>query len=273
MWRKLLGDGWGIVRKWLGGAAFLLLILAAPLPFSANLAAQQTVTVGGYVFPPYVEMAPDGQVSGLTLDLIAAWNEQQDDLRFEFFLTSPARRFSDFIKGNYDLILFESPGWGWTARELPIVSSEVFLTDSDVFIALAQEDRDQTYFDSFSNKSIVAMLGYHYAFADFETNPERLAQNFDIVLVNGNLAGIHLVLQERVDLAIITRSYLDCFLASEPQERDKLLIAETPDQIYRYRALLRPETPIEIKQVEALIEHNLTPELLEQQCLRIAAWQ
>ena len=262
-----------MVRARLGGAACFLLFLTAVCATPPRAAAPETITVGGYAFPPYVELAPDGVVTGLTLDLIDSWNEQQDAFRFEFFLTSPARRFSDFTEGNYDLILFESPGWGWSARGLPVIASDVYLTDADLFIALAREGRDQTYLETFAGKSIAAMLGYHYAFASYETDPARLAELFDIVLVNGNLAGIHLVLQERVDLAIITASYLKCFLAGEPQEKDKLLIAEEPDQIYRYRVLMRPQTTISMARVEALIARSLTPELLERQCHQIAAWR
>lgn len=262
-----------MVRARLGGAACFLLFLTAVCATPPRAAAPETITVGGYAFPPYVELAPDGAVTGLTLDLIDSWNEQQDAFRFEFFLTSPARRFSDFTEGNYDLILFESPGWGWSARGLPVIASDVYLTDADLFIALDLDSRDQSYIQTFSGKSIAAMLGYHYAFAGYETDPERLAEMFDIVLVNGNLAGIHLVLQERVDLAIVTESYLECFLAEEPHEKARLLIAEEPDQIYKYRALMRPQTAISMPQIEALISAALTDELLERQCRQIAAWQ
>src|SRR5690625_1505200 len=266
--------GWsGVVREWLSGAVCFLLAFGSLLFWSDRLAAQETVVVGGYAFPPYVELAPDGEISGLTLDLITDWNDQQDEFRFEFFLTSPARRFSDFMDGNYDLILFESPGWGWSSRGLPIIASQVFLTDADVFIARKADGRGQSYFETLHDKSIAAMLGYHYAFAGFETDPARLAETFDIVLVNGNLAGMHLVLEERVDTAIVTESYLKCFLAEQLEAREELLVAETPDQIYRYRALLRPGAPISMAQVEDLVSRSLTPELLERQCLQIAAWQ
>ena len=64
------------------------------------------VKVGGYAFPPFVDMS-SGQPAGITPDLINALNALQDRYRFVFFLTSPKRRYYDFKKGLYDIIFLK----------------------------------------------------------------------------------------------------------------------------------------------------------------------
>lgn len=59
-----------------------LATLSAPAHLSA---APFSVTVGGYVFPPFVDLGANGSPIGLTIDLIEWLNEAQSDYRFSFF--------------------------------------------------------------------------------------------------------------------------------------------------------------------------------------------
>ena len=52
-------------------------------------------------------------------ELLAALNRLQGDYWFSLVPTSATRRYRDLESGRFDLILFESPGWGWQGRWTP----------------------------------------------------------------------------------------------------------------------------------------------------------
>lgn len=142
-------------------------------------------------------------------------------------------------------MFFESPEWGWKNRPIPIDSTEVFLLDYDLFVARRDDGRTQSFFDDLSGKRIAGMLGYHYAFTGFERDLGKLESEHGMILVNDNRAAIQLVLAGRADLAIVARSYLDYYLSQTGEGDSGLLMSDTPDQIYRYRALVRPDIPLQ----------------------------
>lgn len=216
----------------------------------ARLSAEPVpVTVGGYVFPPFVDLGADGSPTGLTIDVIEWLNAAQSDYRFSFFLTSPARRFNDFEARRFDAMFFESPEWGWKNRQIQIDATEVFLLDYDIFVARRVDGRTQSFFDDLGDKRIAGMLGYHYAFTGFERDPGKLESEYGMILVNDNRAAIQLVLAGRADMAIVARSYLEYYLGQTGEGDSGLLMSDTPDQIYRYRALVRPESPLAAKRL------------------------
>ena len=63
-----------------------------------------------------------------------------------------------------------------------------------------------------------------------------------------------MVLRDRADIALVTRSYLSTFLAANPVEVDQLLVSDRIDQVYRHYALLRPNAPISGAQFDALLQ-------------------
>jgi len=229
-------------------------LLLALLAFGPPAWAAVEVRVGCYEFSPYVEIDADGRVRGLTPELLDLLNESQGDYRFVPFLTTPSRRYQDFEAGLYDVIFFESPDWGWRSRNLPIDVSPVFLEDAEVYIAHTEPGRTQAYFDDFAGKTIAGLLGYHYAFADFDSDPERLRSRFAMHLVTSNQASIELVLRHRVDLAVVTLSYLKGYLADHPDARSDLLVSDRRDQIYRHRIIVRKGFKPDAEALFALLE-------------------
>jgi polar amino acid transport system substrate-binding protein len=214
--------------------ALVALILLQPV----TSWAKDIIRVGGYLFPPYVETI-GGVTQGLTLDLITLLNQSQDKVEFQFVSTSARRRYSDLADGRFDAMFFEEPGWGWAAKDMPVEFSRVFLNGGELYIALAKPDRSDSFFHDLSHKSIVAMLGYHYGFANFENDPDRIKQRFNIALVNDNRSCIEMVLAGRTDVAVVTEAYLWRYLAQSPQSESRLLISSRKDQIYSHRILLR----------------------------------
>lgn len=213
---------------------------------------REVVRVGGYEFAPYVEIQGE-KPTGLTIELIDQLNRVQDRFDFQFELTSPRRRYEDFSAGRIDLIFFESPEWGWTSRGIKLGSTREFLRDSEVFVALAADGRDERYFATLNGRSIAGIYGYHYAFAKFNDDPKVLEQDYRMSLVYSSFASVQLVLTGRADLAIVTRSYLDRFLRENPQAAARLLVSKRTDQVYSLRALIRDQAPISVDEIEALL--------------------
>lgn len=220
--------------------------------FGRPIAAAELVRVGGYEFPPFVE-SEGGGPKGLTLDLIAALNKRQSDYEFRFVPVSPRRRYADLADGRFDVMFFESPEWEWSAKGYPVVFSDVFLRGGEVFIAPAKPGRGQDYFNDLGGKRIVGVLGYHYGFANFNADPEHLSRTFGMKLVNTPRSSIEMVLAERMDLGVVTDSYLWAYLARNPEAGARLIVSDRYDQVYNHRVLVRQGGPIPVAAVNRLL--------------------
>lgn len=211
-------------RWWLGwvGCLWAVAALAQPVP----------VKVGVYPFFPF----SDGQ-SGLAHELVQALNAFQSDYRFETVTTSANRRYRDMADGVYTHIFFENIQWGWPAQQ--VEASKVFLKgDGEVFVARAQRGRGQEYFQNLRDKDLMVVLGYHYAFADFEADPDVLRKRFSITFSTDNAVILHNLLAGRGDVAVLTRSYLGKYLTEHPQDRARVLVSQRMDQTYAQTALV-----------------------------------
>lgn len=229
------------------------LILALIILSATALAATEPkeVRVGGYLFPPFIQI--EGQtVTGLTIGILELLNEQQTDFHFSFVPTSPKRRYNDFKRGMFDIIFFENIEWGW--KKYNLLASDVFLSGGEVFFSLNKKGITQTYFTDLRDKSIVAILGYHYSFANNETDANLLRHQFNIKLVNSPKTVINQVLNGKADLGIATYSYLKDQIKINPILNDKLFISEQFDQTYQHRVLLRNNGPISSDDMNRLLD-------------------
>ncbi len=232
----------------------LTIVLIALLPWGSPAVAATRVVVGVYHFPPVAIVAGSSEIQGLAGDLIAELNARQSDYRFVPFVTSPKRRHLDFAEGHYDVIFFESPRWSW--QGVDHLATQPILMDREVYVALAKPDRDQSFFEPIGERRIVAMLGYHYSFADQVTDETVLRQRFDIELSHSHRRNLELILADRpsiAEVAVVSESYLQLFLERRPDLRERLLISDTADQTYRMRALVRTDAAISLPALSALL--------------------
>ena len=162
-------------------AALLRWVLLG-LMFSAVCAVQaaEDVRVGAYHFPPYVVKPEGDHVGGLLPELLQALNQLQSDYRFTLVATSAMRRYRDLQNGRFDLILFDSPGWGWPG--IAHAALDLHIIDAEVYVARLQPGRDEHYFDNLNGKRMALYSGYHYGFAGFNADQEQLRQTFQAVL-------------------------------------------------------------------------------------------
>ena len=228
---------------------FLLLIAGL---LAGQAAAAQVVTVGAAFFPPYVVKPGQSEHPGLLPQLLDALNQLQDDYRFIIRPTAIPRRFADLQDGRNDIALFENPDWGWQDIDYDIV--DMGLQDFEVFVTRSYKHRDQTYFDQLQNKRLAVFNGYHYAFAGFNANPDFLRNNFNATLTYSHDSNLLMVLHNRVDIAAVTRSYIDDFLRRHEEYAGQLLISRKVDQSYHHMALIRPGAAISAVDFSALLE-------------------
>nr|WP_324734676.1 transporter substrate-binding domain-containing protein [Pseudomonas sp. IT1137] len=214
----------------------LCLLIAWPV-----LAAEQ-VRVGAYHFPPYVIKPESAAPRGVLPELLAALNGLQSTYRFSLVPTSVARRYRDLESGRFDLILFESPGWGW--QNTAHTALDLHIEDAEVYVALAEPGRDQGYFAQLKGKRLALYSGYHYGFAGFNANQQFLRENFAAVLTYSHDSNLLMLIRDRADIAVITRSYLQNYQSRHPKRSKALLVSQRVDQYYQHHALFRVQSPL-----------------------------
>ena len=214
------------------GQRWMAVLVGWVLAFTVAAQTPVVVKVGVYPFLPF----SDGS-AGLTHELVDALNSFQSEYRFETVSTSANRRYRDMADGVYSHIFFENIKWGWPRGQ--VEATKVYLQgDGEVFVARAQRGRGQEYFQSLTDKDLMVVLGYHYAFADFEATPGLLRKRFSITFSTDNAVILHNLLAGRGDVAVLTKSYLGKYLTENPQDRGLLLLSDRMDQTYAHTALV-----------------------------------
>lgn len=227
----------------------VLSIALSLLPFfPSDALAAVAVKVGAYEFPPYVTDTGQGVTQGL-IDLL---NSAQSDFRFELVRTSPQRRYEDMLQGRFDLMMFESLAWGWQGK--PVDASRVYFRDAEIFVAKAGPGTDQSVFDRLQGKSILGRLGYHYAFAGYDSDPKVLQNRYNTRVTVTHEGNVRSVASGRADLAIVTKSYLQQLLRADPQLAAELLVSQRTDQIYEHTMLVRRDGPVAVSWLDGLLD-------------------
>ena len=249
------------------------LLLVAFSCWAPTVAAAQPVRVGAYHFPPYVIKPESESPAGVLPELLTALNDAQDNYRFSLVPTSVTRRYRDFQQARYDLILFESPDWGW--QDTALDRLDLHIADAEVYVARRMAGRDQSFFDSLKGKRMALYTGYHYGFANFNAEQEYLVRQFQASLTYSHDSNLLMLLHDRADVSVVTRSYLPIFQREYPRESEQLLISQRADQVYHHHALLRPGAPLNPAQLSSLLQllrdSGKLPELLGRYHLRGSA--
>lgn len=234
---RVLFNGWLV--------AFCLLLM--PPAF-----AVEQVRVGVYDFPPYAVKPESAQPAGLVPELLAALNKAQNQYRFGLVPTSVTRRYRDLQSSRFDMILFESPQWGWQDTEH--VALDLHIEDAEVYVARVEPGRGQDYFEQIDGKRLALYTGYHYGFANFNSDQQYLREELGAVLTYSHDSNLTMLLRGRADIAVITRSYLEIYQDRNPELRSQLLVSERVDQVYQHQALFRPQAPLSAPRFAALLQ-------------------
>lgn len=229
------------------------LLLGLMLSAACIAQAAEEVRVGAYHFPPYVIKPESERPGGLLPELLLALNQLQSDYRFSLVATSTMRRYRDLQSGRFDLILFESPAWGWQGT--PHAALDLHIEDAEVYVARLQPGRGEHYFDELKGKRMALYSGYHYGFAGFNSSKKFLNDEFNAVLTYSHDSNLVMLLRGRADVAVVTRSYLRAYQQRYPEQSRALLVSRRVDQVYQHQALFR---------TDSLVQPQAFAELLQQ---------
>jgi len=234
-------------------ARFLLFMFTTLwMAIPAQAREEIEVKIGAAHFPPYTVRPEKGADTGLLPQLVDALNTAQQHYRFVLVPTSIPRRFGDFKQGRTDMAIFENPQWDW--QDIPHVAVDMGLEDAEVYVTQHLPERDESYFADLTGKRLALYSGYHYAFADFKSDPKYLVEHFKVTLTYSHDSNLLMVQRGRADIALVTRSYLSDFQARNPQSAQALRTSERVDQVYHHYALLRPGAPISAEAFAGLLQ-------------------
>lgn len=228
-----------------------LFICLSLLSSNMTVAKSINIKVGAYEFPPFFETL-QGQPSGITPLLVDAFNQIQSEYTFELVVTSPKRRYIDFERDRIQMLFFEDPKWGW--KGYPVVTSKTFLHGGEVFIAKKKKGRDDTFFSDLKQRRIAAMLGYHYKFADWNSDVEFLKKQFDIRLLSHANTIIKQVIKGKADIGIVSKAFLDRELYRKHELNNLLIISDFYDQRYNHRVMLAEDSVIDIETINTILK-------------------
>ncbi|WP_413291008.1 substrate-binding periplasmic protein [Bdellovibrio sp. HCB337] len=228
-----------------------LIIPSLSFALATSETEPQVVKVGVVEFPPYIQIENNGQVSGMIGLVLEYLNAAQDDYVFQPIPTSAMRRHRDFKNGMYDQSFFDNVEWGWDKSTVD--ATDVYMTGKEIYIALKKPGRGESYFANFSQKSMVGILGYHYGFAAFNSDPTYLRKKFNMQTSTSNEGSIKMILFERGDIAIVSDAFLNEYLKRHPDDRKKLLISEKVDQNYNHTIVIRKNTRPSVQEMNTLM--------------------
>jgi hypothetical protein len=230
---------------------FSVLLSVLSLAGGSSAFAAREVRVGATEFPPYIEINKDGSVGGIITETLAYLNSVQKKYKFVAIPASAMRRHADFKNKVYDVSFFDNIEWGWD--KTAVDASEVFMRGKEVYIALAKPGRNEEFFADFTNKTMIGILGYHYGFANYNSDPDFLRKKYKMQLSSSNAGSIEMVLDGRGDIAVVSDAFLNSYLITRAATK-KILVSRKVDQHYLHTVIVRKNTKPTVQEINALLK-------------------
>ena len=189
---------------------------------------------------------------GLSVDLVEALNTVQQKYYFEH-LVLPTKRLELLGKeGKVHIAAFQNINWGWGNENV----ERTYLMDhsKDVFIALKEKARNQTYFENIDKLHKIGVAGFHYSFINLTSADENSTGKDNIKFVNSEKAVLEMILNKRGEIGIVSTMTLKYLADINPNKFNKLLISERFDTEYdRYYVVLQT-SPINSKELNKFLK-------------------
>lgn len=230
---------------------FSFILLSALL--STPLIAREQIKIGAAHFLPFIDAREGKPIAGAITDLVMALNQIQTDFQFIIVPTSPKYRHMEFKKGLHDLSMFDNIEWGW---DKPLaMASKPYLFGGEVYITQTSQGRDERYFADLNDKKMIGVAGYHYGFANFNSDPTYLKTHYQMRFTQSNLSSIKMVLAgNRGDVAVVTKSFLNQYLSRNPKDHERILVSKKLDQEYRHTMVIRKGINLTVQHLNGYID-------------------
>jgi len=101
---------------------------------------------------------------------------------------------------------------------------------------------------------MIGITGYHYKFADFNSDEAYLTSNFNMQLTKSNTGSITMLLSgERGDIAVVSKSFLAQYFNKHPQARQQVLVSKKIDQAYSHSIIIRKGISPSIDEINQIL--------------------
>ena len=217
----------------------------------AKAAEPVTVKVGAYEYG-VVYYFENGKPNGMVPLLIGLLNGLQDDYEFQLVETSSRRRYKALVDGDVDLLLLESAQWDW--QDYAVQFSEKIVTEKDVYVTQSSTAKTDDPFADVTNQSILCVLGFHYGFAKFNSDPEFLKRSYDVLLRYNEKEVLNGVLAREAPIGIVSAGFLARELAATPGLGDLITVGVQPDAMYDLVSVIANQSVISVADFNQMIE-------------------
>jgi len=225
-------------------------LLNAPISFAENNSSTKIeIVVGMGIRPPFLSLS---EQSGAGLDILNVMNTVQQQFLFIHKELPSKRRIQAFNEAWIDIMMWDNASSGW--QECPLTASSPLVSSKDVYITFKEENRTQSFFDDLSKQRIVMVNGFHYKFADFETDIETLTNRFNLKLVRTEEAVIKMILAKRAEIGVVSETALNWFLIRYPQHYSNMFISEKYDTAYNRHFLVPENGIIEVDDINQILK-------------------
>ncbi|MEQ8393250.1 MAG: transporter substrate-binding domain-containing protein [Thalassospira sp.] len=188
--------------------------------------------------------------AGMAPYLVSVLNEMQDKYVFEFHETSSRRRYLDLTSGEMDIVLLESPTWEWP--DYNVKFSDPIVSERDLYVARKGQSNVASMFANVTDHSLLAVLGFHYAFGDFNSDPQYLNENFDVLLRYNEKEVLNDLLAGQGDLGVISAGFLAREFERNPDLRDQLILGPA-DSTYNLVSIISDDAPISLAEFNEFV--------------------
>ena len=217
-------------------------------------AAPVQVTIAAYEFPPFYSQHMTTHVLG---ELVTSLNNFQNDYLFSIRQVPVTARYQALLDdGCCDLMMFESPQWGWQqylqpahGAESAIQATRALLAGAERLVAKRAENID---FQQLNNIRLGGIRGYHYSFSDELPETGALESGAGIYFADSIATNIKLVLSGRLDRMMLSDAYL-ASIANTPLA-EQLVWASHADSRYQLHMLVNENKAMSVKQLDSLLE-------------------
>lgn len=190
--------------------------------------------------------------SGLSKSVIDGLNEVQKDFKFIFKSIPTKRLYSEVQKGLVHVAAFHNMHWGWDDTQVD--KSLDLLSTGDVYIALKDKNKDQSFFDNVGKTSMIGVLGFHYKYANFTTDVETLKNEYNTQTVADESTVIKIITKKRAEIGVVSLTLLNYIKKTDAKTYKKLLISDRYDTQYVRHFIVSKNAPITAQQLNDILK-------------------